>query len=35
MTGNMTLNIICAIIAGAPMFYIAWWFLQLTKDKNE
>jgi hypothetical protein len=31
MTDNTLLNILCAIIAGAPMFYMAWWFLQLTK----
>ena len=31
MTDSLILNIICAIIAGAPLFYIAWWFLQLTK----
>ncbi len=31
MTDNMLLNVVCAFIVGAPMFYIAWWFLQLTK----
>ena len=31
MTDNLTLNVICAIIAGLPMFYMAWWFLQLAK----
>jgi hypothetical protein len=31
MTDNTTLNIICAFIVGVPMFYMAWWFLQLGK----
>lgn len=31
MTDNMTLNIICAIIVGVPMFYVAWRILNLME----
>jgi len=34
MTNDPFLNYICAIIVGVPMFYMAWWFIQLTKDKK-
>lgn len=34
MTDNMWLNAFCAFIVGAPMFYMAWWFLNLCgKEK--
>lgn len=33
MTESLILNIICAIIVGVPMFYIAWRFLKLMDDK--
>lgn len=31
MTDDMTLNIICAIIVGVPMFYVAWRILKLME----
>ncbi len=33
MTDNSTLNIICAIIVGLPMFYVAWRILKLIDNK--